>query len=309
MATIRAAAYWSRFDDTPTECVPTQLEIQKIADTGFDTMYFAEMDYYNQMNDFEDILNYQKGYTPDDNPIKTALLQIKDSGMKAQIIMYPTRYGELYAGGRTCVGGTVNGDQCVGGVWRENSDINKSKMLITNYKNIFLKHIKYLTDNNLVDSIQIEEAHFDGIPVADQMAFLQECRVQIPSNVLFYANNASNSRTNVAKNWDINLINSGTILDYVGIQPAYPYAYYEQKAAYDSWKLMLPDIPIIVACYTLTHDGANPNMINNVQQAVDNDWDLVVSPCTSIKPEQYPLLQAIFSACPKPQFSFQITQV
>ncbi len=307
--TIKVAGYWSKFDGSPTECVPTLTDILRYADTGFTTVYFAEMIYNNQMNDFEDILDSRKGYAPTNNPIRTALLQIKDAGMKAQIIMYPTRYGALSPGGRTCVGGTPVGNDCVGGVWVDNGDINKEKMLITGYKNIFLNHIKYLTDNNLVDSIQIEEAFFEGISVGDQMAFFQECRTQMPSNILFCANHASNSRTNVEKTWDLNLINSGTIFDYIGFQTAYPYDSYEQQSAYDAWKLMLPSLPIVVSCYTATHDGINPNMLDNVQQAVDNNWNINISPSTALTPEQYPLLKSIFSPCPRPQFNFQTTQV
>ncbi len=326
---IRMAEYWSRFDGSVNECLPTFAELQEYKRVGFNAVMIVEIVYNNQMNDFNDTILPD----PINNAFAQCLRQIKNLGMDAHVLFNPGRYGTLHSSGNSCWGGTydnrtcIDYTSCVGGQCRGNGDINKWKLLSSlTYKQILYNHIKYLIDYNLVDGIQLEEPVFEfSQPDISQQTqvvtdFFKECRTKIPSNIIFSANNPSNGRDTVLNtgHWDLTEINKGAMFDFVAPQPQgepngdYPNPNIEGSFA--SWTGMLPNIPIRPGIYKRSQGKDNPSMLANLEYMASRRRSFQVWPSSSLTSGDLNGIKNVFDmypleTCPHPQFEFQITQV
>lgn len=306
---IKVASYWSRFDGTPTESTPTLADIQRIAFTGFDALMIGEITYGDQMQNIDDCINSRNGWTPTNNPITTAIQQIKDNGMEPYYIMNPNRYN-----------GVAN---------LLDRPADKAK---------FVNHLAYIGTLG-VTHIELEEfqlwydyfldpvsGEYVGIPNIDHMRrtkeYMQELKSVIPSSVKLGFNCNSNMYINIQAS-GINPPDANLLLDFAqpqpGKGPAPDYLITNQiiQNAVNNYKLIFPNLVIRTplyqqySCGNATGRCINVNLISNIQYCVLNGINFTVWPVSSVSASQFELMRPILlgdNNCPPPQYNYIITQ-
>ncbi len=315
------AEFWIRGIPNGSAGYPSYSQIQEYKRAGFNAVMIVEIRQNQQMNDFDNIIIPN----PQDNPFKECIDQINSLEMDVYILMNPVRYGVLNCSNNTCVGGTNNNnpcnkqEDCPGGYCESNGQINKNNFLKSStYQDKFLSHIEFIVNNYQIAGIQIEEGYWEVISRDIQMSFLQCCRAKIPSNIMFSANHASADSLVVSPKWNLNLINSGVVFDFVSYQTSSGdgtgnMTNYDLEAGLSAWKKMLPYIPICSFTYLWSQGKVNPGFLLNVEYCAQKGYNLQVWPSSNIS--DYSQVKTIFDRyplpepCPRPQFSFNINQV
>ncbi len=285
---LRIAEYWI----SGSQGYPDLSTIQEYKRAGFNAIMIVEINYNHQMTDFDNIIIPN----PQNNAFKTCIDQINSLGMDVYVLMNPVRYGTL-----------------------PSSQANKDNFFNNRiYPDKFLSHIEFLVNNYNIAGIQMEEGYWEKWSLAIQMSFHQECRAKIPPHITYSANHASTNPTLVASKWDLNLINSGNVFDFVSYQTSSGdktgnMTNYDIKAGVASWRNMIPNIPIIPFTYIWSQGLQNPSFLINVEYCTQQGYGLQVWPSSNIS--DYSAVKTIFDRyplqepCPRPQFTFNINQV
>lgn len=303
---LRMMEYWSRFDGSINECIPSLAELQEYKRVGFNAVMIVEINYNRQYTDFKNIILPN----PTNNALKTCIEQIKGLGMDAYVLLNPARYGT----------GTPI--------------YNREHLLYDSVvRQVFLASIQYLVDIG-IDGIQLEEPFFtlSTTTQAEVSTFLSECRTKMPSNIMFSANFASAMKIKIENggvasdgiyyqgtHWTLAEINEGNLVDFVALQPqaeadgSIPNT--NLQAYIDVWSGWIPNIPLCLFVYRATYKGMNIYFHQNAEYCCMNNINFQTWPEVRISDADLNQLKTIFDAyplpepCPKPQFIFNINQV
>ena len=290
---IKRASYWSRFDNSPTECLPSVAEILRYKDAGFTAINIAEITYNNAKQNFADIFAGANGWTRSSNPIVTCINNIHAAGLKAYFVHNSNRYG-----------GNTN-------ILTRPAD-----------KAAFVAAFDYLITLPL-DGLELEEPNFwwdlvqvNGVwtpkPNADHIAqstaFFQQLKAKVPALIRYGFNTSSKTVDgNLSRGIDLAAINSQRLFNYVASQPgkgpAPDYLITNDiiLGAYNLFRGFMPNLATEVVIYKsysiATGTKINSNLITNAQTVVNNNIDFELFPASSlIYPVDYDALKLVLAS-------------